>query len=127
MTGTVDNSGRAILSVTIVADAFPHGTTVEVWIDTGFTGEIVLPITVIRQLGLIQSGSVDAVLADGSQLQLDTYSCKIQLLSVKRNLEVIANDGDFPLLGVGLLLGRELRIDYTNLMLSLLPSSKTTP
>jgi len=127
MTGTVDHSGRAILSVTIVADAFPHGKAVDVWIDTGFTGEIVFPIAVIRQLGLIQSGSIDAVLADGSQVQLDTYSCKIRWFGRERNLEVIANDGEFPLLGVGLLLGRELRIDFANLTLSLLPSPKTTP
>ncbi len=111
MTGTVDLSGRAILSVTIVADAFPHDTAVDVWIDTGFTGELVFPIAMIRQLGLIQSGTVDAVLADGSQRQFDTYTCKIRWFNGKRDLEVIANDGDFPLLGVGLLLGRELRID----------------
>lgn len=29
-----------------------------------------------------------------------------------RQLEVIANDGDYPLLGVGLLLGRDLHISY---------------
>ena len=39
-------------------------------------------------------------------------------------LEVIANDGEIPLLGVGLLPGKELRIDYTNLTLSLTPSSR---
>jgi clan AA aspartic protease len=127
MTGTVDAAGRALLGVTIVSGASAAGTTVDVWIDTGFTGEIVFPIGLIRQLGFVQSGFVDAVLADGSHIQLDTYSCKIQWFGGERNLEVIANDGEFPLLGVGLLLGRELRIDYTNLSVSLLPMAKTLP
>lgn len=124
MTGAVDAAGRALLPVTVTADSCPRGMAVDVWVDTGFTGELVFPLTVVRRLGLIQSGSVDAVLADGSQTQLDTYSCKILWFTGERSLEVIANDGDVPLLGVGLLLGRELRIDCTNLTVSLLPASK---
>jgi hypothetical protein len=30
----------------------------------------------------------------------------------RRDLEVIANDGEYPLLGVGLLLGHDLHISY---------------
>ena len=126
MIGIVDNAGRALIGVTIIAAGFLQGTTVDVWIDTGFTGEIVFPNDMIDRLGLIKSGSIDAVLADGSQTELETYSCKIRWFDQERNLEVIANDGEVPLLGVGLLLGKELRIDYTNLTLSLLPASKMT-
>lgn len=36
-----------------------------------------------------------------------------------RALEVIANSGQTPLLGVGLLLAKELRVDYSNLELTL--------
>ena len=121
MIGTVDDAGRALIGVTIVTERCPQGMRVEVWIDTGFTGEIAFPIKLILELGLIKSGSIDAVLADGSRTELDTYSCKIPWFERERNLEVIGNDGEMPLLGVGLLLGKELRIDYTNLTLSLVP------
>ncbi len=127
MIGIVDDAGRALIGVTIVADSFPQGKNVDVWIDTGFTGEIVFPNDIIHQLGLIKSGSIDASLADGSQAELDTYSCKIRWFDRERNLEVIANEGEVPLLGVGLLLGKELRIDYTNLTLSLLPAPIMAP
>jgi clan AA aspartic protease len=127
MTGRVDTAGRALLAIAIVADGVPTGASVDVWIDTGFTGELVVPTSIIRQLGLTKSGSVDAVLADGSQIELDTYSCIIRWFGGERNLELIANDGEMPLLGVGLMLGRELRIDYTNLTLSLQPAARTTP
>jgi hypothetical protein len=43
-------------------------------------------------------------------------------------LEVIANAGQTPLLGVGLLLAKELRVDYTNLELTLeLKAKRDTP
>jgi clan AA aspartic protease len=123
MIGTVDTAGRAIIGATIITDKFPQGVSIDVWIDTGFTEDIVFPKQIIDQLGLSKSGSVDAILANGSQLELDTYSCKILWFGHERNLEVIANDGEVPLLGVGLLLGKELCVDYTNLTLSLEPAA----
>jgi clan AA aspartic protease len=124
MIGQVDNGGRSLLSVELRPDPLSAAATVDVWIDTGFTGDLVLPQTVVAQLRLPKSGSVDAILADGSQIELSTYSCVIKWFGAVRKLEVIANDGDYPLLGVGLLLRLELRIDYRNLKLSLIPVAK---
>ncbi len=126
MRGVVDNGGRSLLAVQLRSTSDADSVEVEVWIDTGFTGDLVLPQAAIDALGLIQSGSVDAVLADGSQTELRTYSCLIEWFGNERNLEVIANDGDYPLLGVGLLLGLELRIDYRNLKLQLEPAAEET-
>ena len=63
-------------------------------------------------------------MADGSQIELNTYSCLIDWFGTERSLEVIANEGAIPLLGVGLLLGKELRVDYQNLTVSLEPVAK---
>jgi predicted aspartyl protease len=87
----------------------------------------VLPQGMINQLELIKSGSVDAILADGTPTELDTYSCKIRWFERERHLEVMANEGETPLLGVGLLLGKDLRIDYANLTLSLVPAARVAP
>jgi clan AA aspartic protease len=91
-------------------------------VDTGFTGDLVLPQSIIDRLELELSGSVDAILADGSQIELNTFSCSIEWFGRAKSLEIIANDGEYPLLGVGLLLGLELRIDYGNLKLRLTPN-----
>lgn len=93
--------------------------SIPVWVDTGFTGELVLPRTIIDQLHLDQSGSVDAILADGSRVELPTFSCLISWFSRWQPLEIIANEGEFPLLGVGMLLGCELRINYDSLHIEL--------
>ncbi|MFO7902902.1 MAG: clan AA aspartic protease [Planctomycetota bacterium] len=122
MNGSVDGNGRALLSVRIASDPQSQAVAIEAWIDTGFSGDLVLPQVVIDALGLVQSGTVDAVLADGSQIEVRTYTCHVDWFGEVRRLEVVANDGACPLLGVGLLLGHELRINYHTMVLSL-----TTP
>lgn len=91
------------------------------WVDTGFTGELVLPHPVIEALRLSKSGSVDAILADGSGIELSTYTCFIDWFDTKRRVEVVENEGDRALLGVGLLVGCELCANYRTLSLSLTP------
>lgn len=119
MNGIVDNSGRALLGVPFVTDQHPNGILIDCWIDTGFTGEILLPISTIEKLNLKKSGSIDATLADGLTTVLDTYSCQIKWFGKAKNLEVIANKGEIPLLGVGLLLAKILVVDYAHLTLTL--------
>jgi clan AA aspartic protease len=119
MNGLVDAAGRALLDVELRSTVNAAPSTLTAWIDTGFTGELVLPRKTIDALALIQSGTVDAVLADGSQLALATYTCQIEWFGRNRRLEVIAGQGEFPLLGVGLLVARELNIDYRRRHLTL--------
>ena len=112
MNGHVDRYGRALVTVVVRPSDVAAGHEVQVWIDTGFNGELVLPQQVIDDLDLPQSGTVKATLADGSEVALRRYACLIDWFSEERDLEVIANDGDYPLLGVGLLAGRDVHISY---------------
>jgi len=112
MNGIVDNAGRALLDVELRATREAPSLSIAAWIDTGFTGDLVLPQSVIDDFGLPLTGTVAAVLADGSQITMKTYRCFILWFDDLRRLEVVANEGEHPLLGVGLLLDHELRIDY---------------
>jgi clan AA aspartic protease len=112
MNGRVDDSGRALVAVNIRPDANAAATEVEVWIDTGFTGDLVLPMLLIDALALPQSATIKAILADGSEMMMQTFSCLIDWFDELRELEVIANEGKYPLLGVGLLEGHNLRVSY---------------
>ena len=124
MKGDVDGSGRANLRITISNGVSSTTQTIEAWVDTGFTGDLVLPRSIIESLDLNPSGAIDGVLADGTQTILETYHCEIEWFGRVRSLEVIANSGEMSLLGVGLLLAKELKIDYTNLNVSLHPSRR---
>ena len=100
------------MTVKVLTSIGATAREIPVWIDTGFTGEIVLPQHQINELSLSHSGTVKAVLADGSEVALKTFACQIDWFDRRRDLEVIANDSQYPLLGVGLLLGRNLNISY---------------
>lgn len=126
MRGVVDDSGRAILPIEILCPKYPTGVRVDAWIDTGFTGDLVLPQSLIDDLQLAITGSIDGVLADGSAIELSTYHCELDWFGKRRSLEVIANSGQTPLLGVGLLLAKELCVDYSNLELTLTLKPKRT-
>lgn len=112
MNGIVDNGGRALLEIAVRRLSDSEDRVFSTWIDTGFTGELVLPSSIIAELALLQSATVNAVLADGSTVTMQTYTCFVQWFDRIRRIEVVASTGDFPLLGVGLLRGHELRIDY---------------
>ncbi len=47
MRGVVADSGRAILPIEILCPKYPIGVRVDAWIDTGFTGDLVLPQSLI--------------------------------------------------------------------------------
>jgi clan AA aspartic protease len=120
MTGTVDSSGHALLRVRLRHPATAAETEVDAWVDTGFTGDLVLPQAQVVALGLPPGLAIRAVLGDGSETLLDTYACHLEWFGGWKEIEVIVNTGQFPLLGVGLLLGHELYIDYHTRVMTLL-------
>jgi clan AA aspartic protease len=112
MKGEVDDSGRALIALRLRPSVDTDATPLVAWVDTAFTGELVIPHGTIENLGLQQSAAVMAGLADGRQVVLETYSCVIEWFGEERTVEVVENDGQFALLGVGLLRDRRLEIDY---------------
>ena len=112
MKGFVDHLGHAFIMIHVRASdvAALHG--VQAWIDTGFNGDLVLPQQTIDDLELAASGTVKAALADGSVVTLQRYLCLVEWFGTERELEVVANSGEYPLLGVGLLVGLDLHISY---------------
>jgi clan AA aspartic protease len=117
--GRIDEFGRALLVVSLRATSNAPSQELEVWVDTGFTGELVLSESQVNQLGLPQSAMVAAALADGSESVLQTFSCVIDWFGESRAIEVVASQGRMPLLGVGLLWGHRFVVDYEQLTLSL--------
>ena len=112
MTGTVDAEGRALLTIDLRHAAGSPSTPIVAWIDTAFSADLVIPRAQNASLALPVAQSVRSILGDGSMVELDTYRADLDWFGTRRQIEVIANDGRFPLLGVGLLRGRILRIDY---------------
>jgi clan AA aspartic protease len=112
MKGTVDESGRALLILTLMSSSGDKEVTLQAWVDTGFTGDLILPQSMVDELNLSATGVIEAVLADGSQVTLIRYTCNLPWFGEIHQLEVVANMGPMPLIGIGLLESRRLLIDY---------------
>ena len=117
--GWIDSSGRALVRIAVKSSARSSPIELDAWVDTGFTGELVLPQESISALGLPQSATVRAELGDGSEVVLDICSCLIEWFGQEKQIEVIASTGQLPLLGVGLLQKHKLIIDYPSRTLAL--------
>jgi clan AA aspartic protease len=119
MNGRVDSAGRALVRISVKPSATATAVEIEAWVDTGFTGELVLPQESIVALSLPLSAVVRVELGDGSQTVLNTYTCLIEWHGQVKQIEVIANTGQFPLLGVGLLRDCTLTVDYVSRTLTI--------
>lgn len=112
MNGIVDSEGRALVTLHVRGAEGETAQPLNAWVDTAFTGELVLPMRDIKRLKLGEPMPIRAILADGKTIVLDAYVCFIDWFDGERAVEVIANEGRFPLLGIGLLGSRRLTIDY---------------
>lgn len=119
MKGIVDESMRALLDVSVAAAKDGQTRVLTAWIDTAFNGGLVIPRHHIERLGLKQASTVQAILADGHSVDLETFTCHLEWFGKVWRTQAVANDGEFALLGTALLAGRKLTIDYQTKTLAL--------
>ena len=103
MRGEVDERNRALISVAISDKIDGPCEEVVAWIDTAFDGYLVFSQGLIDQLGLESLVETEAILADGSKVALETFICFVEWFGERIPVQVIANEGRFPLLGTELL------------------------
>ena len=118
MNGVVDDENRALLSVE-VGRKLSRRKPVTVWIDTAFDGHLVMPGEMIEGLRLDPLAKTEATLADGSVVTLQSHVAFIEWFGTPTAVQVIVGQGELPLLGTGLLSGRQLHIDYAGKRLRL--------
>jgi clan AA aspartic protease len=85
--------------------------TVDVVIDTGFTGDLTLRQGQISTLGLSRTTSVQAQLADGTIQTTDVYGAILIWDHVPIQVRVQEVE-TAPLLGTRLLAGHELKVSF---------------
>lgn len=92
----------------------PNGSRIpiEFVIDTGFTGELCLPLEAVSLMGLTFRHDTPANLADNSEVLLAVHEATIIWDGAEREVLVIAT-GRRPLLGTALLDEGELVIQFT--------------
>ena len=97
----------------IVQEATGQGHDIEVVIDTGFTGFLTLPTSLIATLGLAWRTRGRVILANGTEDQCDIYAVTVLWDGIPRKILIEAADAD-PLVGMALLYGHEIRIQVVD-------------
>jgi clan AA aspartic protease len=81
--------------------------TIRAVIDSGFTGSLTLPPTLVVSLDLVWLTRQPGTLADGSTVLFDVYEAVVMWDGSPRKVEVEASETE-PLLGMSLLAGHEI-------------------
>jgi clan AA aspartic protease len=106
--GTADARRRAVVGLVVVGRN-GREQAVDAIVDTGFTGALTLPPSLVRLLELPFRGPVRGLLADGSERLLDVYRAVVLWNGDRRDVLVTGVDAD-PLVGMSMLVGHELCI-----------------
>ncbi len=85
-------------------------TVVDAIVDTGFNSYLTLPADVIRRLGLPCIGEGGVTLADGASSTLRVFQGFAAWDGARRPIDILEADGG-PLLGMGMMLNHELRVE----------------
>jgi clan AA aspartic protease len=86
---------------------------IEFVIDTGFTGELCLPLEAVSLMGLTFRHDTFANLADNTEVSLPLHEATVLWDGVERDVLIVAT-GRRPLLGTALLDEQELVIQFTD-------------
>jgi clan AA aspartic protease len=91
-----------------VQDLLGQAYEIEAVLDTGFTGSLTLPSSLIESMDLRWRSRSNAILADGKIAEFDIYVATVIWDGIKRQILIQAIDND-PLLGMAMLVGYDLR------------------
>jgi clan AA aspartic protease len=112
MTGLVDDYGRAIVRITVRHPEASASAECDAWIDTAFTGELLLTPDQADALNLPRITAVPSVLSDGSRVLFEARRCIIEWFGVSRPVGAILGSGRLALIGIGLLEDLLVTINY---------------
>ncbi len=107
MQGTVNQNCEATLSV--VVRSIDIMQNVNAVIDTGFSGLLTLPSSIITALDLTWKGRDVATLGDGTSCIFEVYIASVIWDGAYRTIDINESE-TVPLIGMGLLRGYDLRI-----------------
>ncbi|SRR6266581_306386 len=117
LNGYIDERNQLWVRVTVAGQTGQK--EIQALVDTGFTGELQLPLIVAVPLGLRLSGVGTFELADGSTSQEMLFAASIQWGTTLRSATVVVANTDTPLMGGGLLHGYVLLVDFEKKLLTI--------
>jgi clan AA aspartic protease len=108
MMGNVNSRREAIIQFAVLGEN-KQRQAIKAVIDTGYTGFLTLPSSIITKLGLTWYMQEEGILGDGSLCMFNVFEATVIWDGRIKSIEVNESETD-PLVGMGLLEGYELNI-----------------
>lgn len=112
ISGIVNTQLEAVIQLDILGEK-QQRQSIQAIIDTGYTGFLTLPYSIISTLNLTWYMQQEGLLGDGSLRMFNVYEASVIWAGQVRMIEVNESETD-PLVGMGLLEGYELKIQATD-------------
>jgi clan AA aspartic protease len=109
MQGIVDQNCEATIRL-VVGNADSQRQMIDAVIDTGFTGFLTLPFSVLVDLNLRVYRREEGILGDGSTCIFDVYRGLVIWDGELRRIDINESDTE-PLVGMSLLYGYRMQLD----------------
>jgi clan AA aspartic protease len=109
MQGIVDQNCEATIRL-VVGNADSQRQMIDAAIDTGFTGFLTLPVSVLVDLKLRAYRREEGILGDGSTCIFDVYRGLVIWDGELRRIDINESDTE-PLVGMSLLYGYRMQLD----------------
>jgi clan AA aspartic protease len=109
MQGIVDQNCEATIRL-VVGNLDSQSQMIDAVIDTGFTGFLTLPSSVLADLNLRAYRREEGILGDGSTCVFDVYRGLVIWDGELRRIDINESDTE-PLVGMGLLYGYRMQLD----------------
>jgi clan AA aspartic protease len=106
--GRVNSQREAIIQIAVLGENGQRQAITGI-IDTGYTGFLSLPLSIIESLSLVWIMQEDGTLGDGSVCMFDTYRASVIWDGQVRMVYINASETE-PLIGMGLIEGFELKL-----------------
>jgi len=108
ITGTVNRRHEVVIPLS-VRDSAAQEHEIETILDTGFTGSLTLPPSLIEEMGLPWRSRSSAFLANGNVEEFDIHVATVIWDGTARPILVHAIE-NAPVLGMAMLVGHDLRV-----------------
>ncbi len=112
--GRINELREAVLE--LVVTGLRAQARVDAVIDTGFSGDLCLPIETAIQLGLELCGIEFYELADGVIQRANVFKAKVEWFSEEKEIEVILTESSQALVGTGMLVGKKVELDFDKMV-----------
>jgi clan AA aspartic protease len=107
--GVVNGDREAVIQIVLIGEE-KRLKSLPVVIDTGFTGYLMIPESLVMELGWVYRGVQEAILGDGSSCDFEVYVGSVIWDGQVRSVEVNACKSGM-LVGMGLLEGWKLEVE----------------